>query len=192
MIVPSEFESRWLAASEAFEKDNKELAIKLFKELYDDGFGCCATELGMIYESIQNMESAIFWYQKGMRELDSDSFVGLANIYARGQGVEVNLEYAKEVLSIGAEACKACKEKTDHRINLLLGDIHLLENDEVRAVASYRKSYSQGNLIALKRLNCLDKEKGNYIRFAIGRIALFFKVYIVLRKDIRDIRVREF
>ena len=185
----ADIEKRWEAASSAYESGNFELAIRAFTELYDEGIECCATEIGLVYESMGNSQAAIEWYQKGTYALDAESFIGLANLYVRGKGVDPSLEYAKEILSV---CVRTCKDKVEHRVELLLGDIYSLENDEQRAKDCYNRSYSLGNLIALKRLVCMDKKNGNYLKFFLRKISLFFKVYSLLRRDLRDMRIREF
>lgn len=182
-----EYQERWQKAIDTLNSGDVDGAVFLLKALYKDDVFIAATELANIYEFKKEYQEAIDWYQKGIKEYDPDSYIGLANLYVQGKGVERNLLYAKEILS-----SDIFNIEDNHRRCLLLGDIYTLEHDPVNAEVFYRKAYELGNLISLLRLAKQDKKNKNYIAFIWKKLKFFFKGLPVAKKNVSDSRIREF
>jgi len=182
--ITDEIEKKWLGATEAFNLGDKKLALKLFKEIADEGCEYAYTEIANIYELGGNnvekdIEKAKRWYKKAAYDArDEDAYLALARIAYLGLDGDINYGkafqyYSEESLNDNPIACL--------RIGVMF---HLGEGvgkDFSKAEIHYLKSIKMGNIIAIDYISRLYFDNGRYIKAVIYRMfALLSSLFILI------------
>lgn len=100
----------WAGAAEDAERAETEFArgnlvgaLKLWRMAADEGHAKAQARLGDILDKAEDDAEAVAWYRKSAEQGDADGEYGLGQMYAKGEGVERDLEKARSHIERAAD-----------------------------------------------------------------------------------------
>lgn len=195
LSFPTSDNARFNFALNAYEDGRHREALERAIALIDDGYGHANTLAGAIYEGggndvPQNLEKALFYYQKAVDEVGAvEGWLALGRMYYFGKGVQQDYEKAFYYYSV-------LDEDADNRVaHLMLGRMYLdgagTKKDINRARAYFEKAIKEGALFAITYLALLEKECGHHLRSVYLRMKAAYLAFSVTYKDPADSRLRQ-
>jgi TPR repeat protein len=110
-VVPVSGDVRAEDAAETFEKglaayNRGDLpgALPLFRQAAEDGSADAQAWLGYLLDLAEDNTEAVRWYRAAAEQGQKDGLAGLADMYAKGEGVEKDLAEARSLYEKAADA----------------------------------------------------------------------------------------
>lgn len=133
-----------------FRKGNLIEAMKLLQHSAEQGYAPAQTTLAYILDQSEEDERAFHWYQQAALQGNAEGQFGLGNMYAKGEGVELNKVKAgewikKSALQMHVPAMRAYAHALEY------GNLGL-KQDSHAAGQWYIKAANSGDNVSMRRL----------------------------------------
>jgi len=79
-------------------------ALPLFREAAEDGSADAQAWLGYLLDFAEDDDEAVRWYRASAEQGNAEGLIGLADMYAKGEGVEKDLAEARLLYEKAADA----------------------------------------------------------------------------------------
>ena len=90
-------------AEQAFDQSDIVNAMRYYRQAAESGYAPAQTRLAYLLDKSEENQEAVRWYQRAVAQGDAQAMHDLANLYAIGEGTEVNIDAAVRLFESSAQ-----------------------------------------------------------------------------------------
>jgi TPR repeat protein len=90
-------------AEQAFDQSDIVNAMRYYRQAAESGYAPAQTRLAYLLDKSEENQDAVHWYRRAAAQGDAQAMHDLANLYAIGEGTEVNIDKALKLFTSSAQ-----------------------------------------------------------------------------------------